>query len=87
MKKPSRPAKVRKSRSDSPLFLHAAGQWAKKVRGKMQDFEKDKERASRKLADAQICYVLEATERPQSHTAGDETKGTSSSARACRMDM
>lgn len=38
------------SKRSCPLFLHATGQWAKKIAGKMRYFGKDKEEALRRFA-------------------------------------
>jgi len=54
-------AKTQKPSPDFPLFLHASGQWSKKIGGKMFYFGKDPERA---------------LERYKAHLAGKQTKTT-----------
>ncbi len=42
---------AKKKKQDCPLFLHASGQWAKKVRGKMHYFGKDLDAALKRWAE------------------------------------
>ena len=67
-KQRKRPAKPRRN---FPLFLHATGQWAKKVRGKMHYFGIEAAAAEKKRDDTKGDLLAGRT--PRLHPAGNDT--------------
>src|SRR5947207_562936 len=75
----TRPAKPEKPRHDFPLFPHATGRWAKKVRGKLEYFGKwsddpKGERALNKWLDEKDDLLAGREPRPKGDDAGPTVK-------------